>query len=283
MSDPLLESLLGKKQTISDKRTGGKNAYKFKQKSTTIRLLPSWRAARSDEAIAPWYHDFGQAFIKDLDGNLLAVVGDRKMSYGEDDPIRNLLNLAMAEAGSDAERGHYKGLLAKQRHIVNALVLNDKDVDNETPEIIEFSQTQLETIIDKMITIARDGENVFDFDKGYNLVIGKEGTGILTRYTFDFERRPSAINSSVMEKVVDLDAFVRAKFIDTDKAIAAIKSVSQSAALALPSPSKTVSYSDSSIVEADYTVIDAAKEIREPNPTTSISDKTIDELLADMN
>lgn len=283
MSSSLLNDLLKKKQTITDKKTGSKNTYKFKQRQTIIRILPSWREASAEDR--PFYHDFGMAYIKDLDGNLLAVVGDRKMTYGEDDPIRNLLNAAMGEAATDAQREHYKQMLAKQRHVVNACVLNDKDVDPSNPEIVEFSQNQLEQIIDKMIFIAKDGEDPLNFANGYNLVINKEGTGLMTRYSFDFERRPSSISEDVMERVTDLDAFVRSKFVDSDRAINAIKSISQAASL--PAPERSLSYTGGStatnVVEAEYSAVEEAKDVRDPIKTENISasEQSIEDLLRD--
>ena len=274
MSD-LLKQIQSKRQNIADKKTGSKNAYKFKQKNTTIRILPTWR----DEEDGPFFHDFGQAFIKDLDGNLLAVIGDRKMTFGEDDPVRNLIQYAQGDASSDAGREHYKGMLAKQRHLVNALVLNDKDVNPSEPQIVDFSQTQLDLIFAQMEKILMDGENPLDLAAGYDLDVEKEGTGLNTRYKFLFARRPSKVDPSVMENVTNLDAYVRSKFQDTDRAINAIKAISQDtgtvAGGTITAPSRSLSYGDSSKSEesvpwetAEYTVVDDARDtIREPIST----------------
>jgi hypothetical protein len=289
MSD-LLAEIRAKRQNIADKKTGMKKAYRFKQAKTLIRILPSWRP--TTEAERPFFHDFGQAFIKDLDGNLLAVIGDRKMTYGEDDAVRDLISLAKAEAGTDATREHYHQMIAKQKHIVNAVVLNDPGVDKNTAEMIEFSQTQLDTIFQQMEKILEDGENPLDLDNGYDLEVEKEGTGLKTRYKFLFARRPSKVDARVMDTVTDLDSYVRSQFNDTDRAINAIKSISQGAAL--PAPDKSKSYTNGDTVpwgesdtkdkveDAEYTVVDDAKSgVREPTSVNSreVSQSEIDDLL----
>lgn len=286
MTNSLLEQIQGKRQQIADKKTSGKNPYKFKMKKTIVRILPSWRGSEAEHQ--PFYHDFGQAFIKDLDGNTLAVIGDRRMCYGEDDEIRNLIVKACATAETDAVRQHYKDMLAKPRVIVNALVLNDSDVDPNTAEILDFSQNQFDTILPLMEAIVLDGENPLDIDSGYNLIIEKEGTSLQTRYKLYFERKPSKASSTAMETVVDLDAFVRAKCAETDRAINALKSVTQAASM--PVSGRSLSYNgggDNPIVqEGDYDVVSEERTagVREPVKvdTLNVSQSDIEELLKDI-
>lgn len=280
----LLEQLQTKRQEIADKKTGGKNPYKFKMKKTILRILPSWRPATAEKQ--PIYHDWGQAFIKDLDGNTLAVIGDRRMSYGEVDPIRNLIQSAMGEASTDAQREHYKQMLAKPRVLVNALVLNDSDVDANTAEIIDFSQNQFDTILPLMEAILMDGENPLDLEAGYNLVVEKEGAGLLTRYKLYFERKPSKVSASVLDTLVDLDAYVRSKCADTDRAINALKSVTQGAAL--PTTSRSLGYAGNSttVTEAEYNVVDTERAAGVQDPvrveTKNVSEEEIQALLKDI-
>src|SRR4051812_49394934 len=105
----LSDLLNQKRQQTADKRMGSKNAYKFKGGVTTIRILPTWRKDGDNT----FFHEFGQAFIKNMNKETLAVIGDRKITYGEDDPIRGLIQRALGEAATDAQREHYKDMLAK--------------------------------------------------------------------------------------------------------------------------------------------------------------------------
>ena len=217
------ERLRQKRQATADKRMGSKNAYKFKGGVTTIRILPGWRT----EDPLTFSHAFGQAFIKNMDKETLAVIGDRKLTYGEDDPVRSLIQRGMGDARTDAQREHYKEMLAKPRELVNALVLDDREVDPNVAQIVDFSETQFDEIL-KQIDLNGISEEFLDLDNGFNLKVEKTGTGFKTRYAFVFDRKPTKVDPAVLETLTDLDAFVRSKFIDTDRAINALKALSQS-------------------------------------------------------
>lgn len=240
-----------KRQSFNDKKVGGKNAYKFKGGTTTIRILPGWR--NGDPV---FFHEFGQTFIKNQDKEMLAVVGDRQITFGEQDPVRDLIQRAKGEARSDVEREFYHDMLAKPRVLVNALVLNDKEVDPTVPQLVEFSETQFDNIL-KQIDMNEIGDEFLDLEKGFNLKVNKTGSSFKDiRYDFAFDRKPSSVDKSVMENLVDIDAYVRAKFQDSDRAVNAIKSVTQG--IATP---KAISYSgdNTDAIDADYSVIEDAK------------------------
>lgn len=267
-----------KKQGISDKRMGSKNAYKFKNGVTTIRILPCWRK-NGDPTFT---HSFGQSFIKDYDGKTLAVIGARNLSYGEDDPIQNLIANAKANALTDAQRKHWDEARAKQRELVNALILDDKEVDPNTPEIVDFSETMLEQIIDQ-VQMADIAEEFLDLEKGFNLKVSRTGTGFNTKYTFVFDRKPSPVNPAVMDNINDLDAYVRSKMIDTDRAINAIKSITTDGEhLAL---THTGSVASGEVVEGEFNAVEDALDVTPPfevdNTKQTLSDEEIADLFAD--
>lgn len=242
-----IEELLKKqKQKTEDKKMGYKNAYRFKGGTTTIRILPSWRKDAKDPT---FFHSFGQSFIKDRDGKTLAVVGDRLMTYGEDCPIRNLINTALGEATTDSEREHYKDMLAKPRVLVNALVLDDKEIDPTEPQVVEFSETQFDTIVDQ-INMNDIANEFLSLEDGFNLKVNKSGTGFNTKYTFSFDRKPSEVSPTVMENIVDIDSFIRAQFMSAERAVNAIKDLTQQH----PREPVGISYNgESSVVDAtDY-------------------------------
>jgi hypothetical protein len=238
----LAEQIRLKRQATQDKRVGGKNAYKFKNGVTTIRILPGWR--KDDTTFS---HSFGQSFIKDFDGKVVAVVGDAKLTYGQDEPLRDAINKALGDADTDGSRKHFKEMLAKPRELVNGLVLDDREVDPNTPQIIDFSETQFDQILEQ-VELAGITEEFLDLENGFNLKVSKTGTKFDTKYTFAFERKPSAVSPAVME----LDAYVRSKFANHDKAMNAVRAISQGQSLS--DEPKALSYSgNADVVEGSFT------------------------------
>jgi hypothetical protein len=258
----LAAQLKKKQQAVAERKAGMMNSYRFKQAETEIRILPSWRRDLPAED-APIYHDFGLTFVKDMDGAILAVVGDRKLTYGEDDEVRNLIDRAFSQSRTDAQRKHFKDMKASPRVLVNALVLNDKDVDPNEPQIVEFSESQFTgAISDLLIKAEEEGDDVFDLEKGFNLFVKKTGKGMETKYSFTLARRSSAVDVEVLEKLHDIDAFVKAKFADGEKARNALRSLMQG-------PSEHVAISDRST-----DLLEDRRDITE----TDITDATYDEV-----
>lgn len=276
----ITELLKKKQQETQDKRMGSKNPYKFKNGITTIRILPGWRG----EDDPTFFHSFGQSFIKNQDGKVLAVIGCRKCSYGEDDPIRNLIQQAQSQARTDAQAKLWKDALAKPRELMNALVLDDKEVDPNVPEIVDFSATMLEQIIEQ-VQLNDIGETFLDLEEGFNLKVSRTGSGFNTKYTFVFDRKPTSVSPSVMENLNDLDAFVRSKMADTDRAINAIKSITTGGEH-LQIEDKNHSYSgDDTPIEAEYSSVDDDEglpwEAAAENRKETVSEDYIDNLFGD--
>lgn len=277
------------RQKFADRAAGNKDTYRFKQKKTTIRILPPWREATTEEVEeglgAPFYHEFGQAWIKDMDKNVLAVIGDRKVTYGEDDPIRSLIQRAIGEARTDAQREHYKEMLAKARVLCNALILDDKDIDKNVPEIVEFSPTQWDTILGGMEVLLDGGDDPLSLTDGFDLIVERSGTGMQTKYTFTFARRPSSVDESVMENINNIDAFIRSKFAETDRAINALKSITQGERLQLTDRNTDMRSGRNiaeDVVEADYDAVEDARNSMGDDPfdveTTTINQDDLDAL-----
>lgn len=264
-----------KRQQTADKRMGSKNAYKFKGGVTTVRILPSWRKDGDKQ----FYHEFGQAFIKNMDKETLAVIGDRKMTFGEDDPIRNLINRAMGDAATDAQREHFKDMLASPRVLVNALVLDDREADPNVAQLVDFSETQFDTILEQ-VELAGITEEFLDLENGFNLKVSKSGTGFNTKYSFAFDRKPSVVNPAVLDTLIDIDAYVRSKFIDTDRAINALKSITQGTPIGGSTPTKALSYSgNDDVVDGVFSDhSDADSNVENKN---NITDAEIDALFGD--
>jgi hypothetical protein len=162
----------------------------------------------------------------------------------------------MGEAYTDSQREHYKDMLAKPRELVNALVLDDKEVDPTIAQIVEFSETQFDNILEQ-VELNDILDEFLDLTNGFNLKVSKTGTNFKNiRYTFSFERKPTAVNPTVMETITDLDAYVRSKFQDTERAVNALKSLTE-----LPRV-RSIGYSgDADTIDAEYSAVEDASVV----------------------
>lgn len=277
MTTNVLDLINKKRQEVNDKRAGSKNTYTFKQSQTTIRILPGWRADKSD---LTFFHDFGQTWIKNMDGAVLAVVGDAKITYGQDDVVRNLVHRALGEARTDAQREHYKEMLAKSRVLVNAQVLDDKNVDPNVAEIVEFSEAGFTAVLEQ-VALAGIAEEFLSPDEGFDLIVSKTGKGFQTKYTYTFARKSRKVPEAVLDTLNDIDAFIRAKFAETERAVNALKSLTQSAdILQIEDRSFDVSGHDD-IVDGSFDAVDEARNnvaLEVDVERHTISDAEIDEL-----
>ena len=119
------ERLQQKREETKQKRASFTRAYKFKPGKTKLRILPSWRG---DEEV--FFHDFGEHWLKDIEtGKAICPIGDRSICFGEVDPIREKLEEAFRLEEDPDRRKILKDMKAKTATLVNALILNDKDVD----------------------------------------------------------------------------------------------------------------------------------------------------------
>lgn len=265
-----------KRQGIADKKTGHKKAYKFKTGTTTIRILPGWRKDKEDLTFS---HSFGQSWIKDMDGKVMAAVGDASITYGQDDPIRNLIERAIGEARFDTQRAHYKDMKAKPRELVNALVLDDKEIDPNEPQIVDFSESQFDTIMSQ-VEMAGIEDEFLDLENGFDLKVNKTGRTMQdTKYSFTFARKSRPVDPAVMENVIDLDAWIRSQFSDRDKAVNALKSLTAGAEV-LSIPDRSASYAgDENVVDGSFTdITQDASTVRDPVHSIATTDADIDAL-----
>jgi hypothetical protein len=172
-------------------------------------------------------------------------------------------------------------MLAKSRVLVNAQVLDDKNVDSNVAQVVEFSEAQFTNAIEQAV-LAGIGDEFLDLDNGFDLIVSKSGKGLETKYTFTFARKSRKVEAAVRESINDIDAFIRAKFADSERAVNAIKSLTQGVdVLQIEGRSRDTDYSGGSdIVDGDYNVVDDAKTVEEPLEIEkhTISDAEIDSL-----
>lgn len=202
----LKEMLASKRAEIAQKSGGFMVTVKPKMGKTRYRLLPSWRGGEDQE----FYHGFGQHFIKDKDEKLKAVYVCIEKTFSRPCPLCEAISDGISLASSDIDKGILKQSMASQRILLNALVV---DVDRDTPVILEISSGT----IDKILSIMEDNLDpddesfnpLTDLDKGFDIVIERQGTGLSTKYDVNAcIKGNKPVPKSVMEKIHDLDKVV---------------------------------------------------------------------------
>jgi hypothetical protein len=215
------EIIAQKRAQNAQKQTAMMNSYRFKNGATRIRILPGW----DKENPELFYHDFGQHWIKDFEGNVITTVGDSYTTYGRECEVRNAIEAAMRAAPTDEHKSKLKEMLAKPRILVNALILDDKDVSSTEPVLVEFSSTQFDQILAHMQFILEEtGDSMINIEKGYDITIEKEGKGLSTKYNFIVSRKATNVPFSSLDKLINLETYVQSQFAaKMQKAIAAVR------------------------------------------------------------
>lgn len=233
----LLAGAKGVKQELEMKGGGRRQATaKFKPGDNRVRILPPWNKERREDP-AQYHnglsHSFGQHFIKDATGKVQAVYVCVAKTYGHDCPICEAIGVGIANATSEAQKTQLEQASSGGgRTLVNAL-MREGDSPND-PQILEMPPSVYEKIMDRAVRmLEEEGEDVFDLDSGFDVIVTKTGTGLSTKYDVDIARKPSSVNPNVLDKLHDIDKYVAQEYDEgRNKALAAISRVSG----ALPAP-----------------------------------------------
>lgn len=241
------ERLAAKKKTIADGRAATMRPYKFKAGKTSFRILPAAKAG--DDSIFG-ERPFGMHYLKTLDEQNFCAIADRKVCYGEEDPIRNMVYAAVAELGGDADtKKHYLKMLASSKYLFNVLILDDKDQDPKQPVLIELSETAFDTILSQFETWADDNPE-YDLagqEEGHIFVCEKTGSGMQTKYNFTATPKKAPVSDAILEKAVDVDNWIEAKFAEGEtRAVEFLEQLNGAVGITVASPSSSTQLTDQS-------------------------------------
>jgi gp32 DNA binding protein like len=184
---------------------------------TRIRLLPGW----NPKARGTYWRDYAQHYVKDLDDALIAVVPCASHIHGEDCPVCNELGKAIRASSSDEIIKQLEKSKANVTILLNVLLLDGEDPT--TPVILEVKPSVMKGIHELM----NDWDGViFDPANGQELVINREGTGLLTKYSVQISPRKTPYDpKEVIPKLHDLDEYVSATYeASMTKAVGFLKS-----------------------------------------------------------
>lgn len=201
----LKEKMMQKKAQIAEQTGKGVRTVKPKVGKTRVRILPSWRG-KNDE---PFWHDFGQHYIKDSNDKVVAVYVCVEKTYGKSCSICEMIREGIDVAKTDEQKGLLASARANGRVLVNALML---ETDPSTPVILELTPTTYDKVIDIILQGTDEDpnfNNVTDVDNGIDLIITRSGTGINTEYSVQPALKGSKeVPKSILEDLINLDQFV---------------------------------------------------------------------------
>lgn len=230
-----LLALAKAKMSNMDAKSGRRAAtVKAQLGKTKIRVLPGWR--NGDQT---FWQDFGLHFIHgvtpDKDGKTLrAIYLCVDKVHGRPCPICEAISSGIATTKDDAVHKALGDSASSSCVLVNALVLTGDD--KETPVIFELRPSVFRQILD----LIPEYGDITSLDEGIDLIINREGSGLNTKYTTMPAAKSAPVPKSVMDKLNDLDEYVKQEYDQgLNKALIAVGAV----AGALPAPSSSASAS----------------------------------------
>ena len=205
--------LASKKQSM--KRS--EKTVKLKAGKNRVRILPGWRK----NGDPTFFHDFGQHFIKDATDTLQAVYLCANETYGTSCEICGALGSAAKGVSDDDTIAVLAKAKASRTILVNALML-DSDAPN-TPVILELKHG----VFGKLLEIIEEWSgSPLDPEKGQEIIMTREGTGLTTKYDAQIGPKIYKIPPATLTQLHDLDAYVKQESDEQKrKAIAAVNTV----------------------------------------------------------
>ena len=208
-----------KRQDLSTKRAKYQRSYKWKPGRNVFRILPGWDENDRHNFSVP----FGQHWVKDKEGSVIKTVADASICYGDVCPVREAILEAMRMSSvDDAYRKILKEGLASGRVLVNGSIIGDKENPPEKPTLLEFSETQFDTILMIFQEYIDADKDPFDLQEGLTLVLDKQGSGLETKYTITPKMKSDPLPATVLENLLDLNTFVKSQFDGQREAIAGL-------------------------------------------------------------
>jgi hypothetical protein len=202
------ERIAQKRGGVAASRSKGLRTYKFKSGKTKFRILPAL------DPNADFERKFGKSYLKTFDEKQFFAIGDRDVTYGQTDPIREMIFDAMRVAPTQDIKEHFQKCLAQPRYIFNALILDDKDQAPGDPVLIELSETGYDNVMAQFELYA-DADPTHDLaslDRGHVFQVEKTGEKLDTRYSFLATPQQAKLDPKILDKLIDMDAWITSQF-----------------------------------------------------------------------
>jgi hypothetical protein len=208
------ERIQQQRQKIAANRSKGLKPYKWKGGTTSFRILPALDTAATPTNSGAFSRRYGKTYLKSFDGQNFFGIGDRDITYGESDPIKELIFDAMRQAPDPETRDHYRKMLSSPREIFCALILDDKDQSPTEPVLIEVSEGAFDGILSQFEAWTDEDPDydIASLSNGHVFKCEKTGTGMDTKYTFTVTPKKAPLDAKILEKAIDLDAWIASQF-----------------------------------------------------------------------
>lgn len=220
----LLELLKKKKQDMAASRRSP--TAKIPDGTSRWRLFDSWRGADQ-----PFWHDFGQHFIKDTTGKIAAIYVCADRTFGRPCEVCSAVSEGIKGATDDLTMNTLSEAKSGARILLNAMQVSG--ADPHKMEIAEFPPTVFEQVVNIITEWTEAGETVLG-SGGKDLVITRDGKGKNTKYTVQVSAKSMVVPPEMDKKLHDLDAYVAQE--SSEQQLRALNAVRGVAGL-LPAPS----------------------------------------------
>lgn len=278
LSASLKERIAAKRKDIKAKSGLRADVIRVPPGKNKFRILPAHPSLGAD---AEFWADFGQHYIKDLEGKTKAVYVCTDRTFGRPCGVCHALEVAGRSVTDDKEMEAVTESQCKRAEIlVNVLHLNSSDKAN-VPQILQLTPSTFE----KVLALMEEYDDITSLTDGTDLILTREGTGLNTEYTVQPARTSGKVDPMVMDSVVNLREFVQQESEEgARKAISQINAIIGVVEDYAPSP--RVAAAPAARIASKPAVIDDM-EVAEPKAAKkapvaaapAVSDDELDELM----
>lgn len=293
-----LLALVNKKRAEIKAKSTFTNVAKIPSGKSRWRILPGWNPLNRNM----FFHDFAQHYIKDADGNVLVVYLCDQHTYQNECEHCQMISAALRGTKDDAILKVLKEFNARGQFLVNALRMDGENKDENKAVLLALPSSVMDMYLALLAERHEDGIEILDENEGRDTTITREGAGLNTKYKLNDAAKNTAINSGVMESLVNIDEFLageRQKGVSKGVAIGknAVAALLGRAPITIAASTSTASAGTGALVpqrrmiEVDPTAETSAVVATAP-PTTasvasvasnSISDAELESLLGDLD
>ena len=225
----LLEAIKNKRQAIAAK-SGRERPTRLTSAKNIVRILPRWDG--DQEGV--FYQDFGQHFIKDKSGKVIAVYICTATTFGQECQVCAEIARHSASTVDEEMVQVLSEARSSSRVLVNAIYRNGTHANAKTdPVLLELPVSVLNDVLGIMETYLEDHDlNLISMAEGYDVVITKTGTGRDTKYTVTPSPKASEVPAEALSKCRNLEDYAKQEYdAGLQKALASLSAVAGGPAL----------------------------------------------------
>lgn len=194
-----IQALIAAKQKDMAAKKSRQNTLKPQPGKHTYRILPSWKGAEGQ-----FWHDFAMHFVKTQESGQkpAAIYLCTEKTYGRPCEICDAIQKSISVCSDDKMVELLKSAKAGQRYLLN--VLHTSGPEPEKVQILEVGGGVFEAICELIMEYG----DITDPEKGIDVVIKREGSGLDTSYTVLPAAKSQPVKASLLQNLPNLDDYV---------------------------------------------------------------------------